>query len=138
MQLAGNKELADSLKGKSINPDVTLISFDVSALFTSIPVPVALEVINRKLTAQILQEGLRTSWNILTSSPKINYHTLLELVLNNCVFSFQHKFYKQLQGVAIGSSVSPVIANIYMEYFEKKKLHWDPNAPSPHLSGRGM
>ena len=28
------------------------------------------------------------------------------------------KYYKQLQGVAMGSSVSPVTANIYMEYLE--------------------
>ena len=47
---------------------------------------------------------------------------LLKLVLNNCVFSFQGKFYKQLHGAAMGSPCSPVVANIYMEYFEKRAL----------------
>ena len=28
------------------------------------------------------------------------------------------KFYKQLQGATMGSPVSPVIANIYMEHYE--------------------
>ena len=54
---------------------------------------------------------------------------LLELVLNNCVFSFQHKFYKQIQGAAMGSPVSPVIANIYMKYFVELAL--GPQCPTP-------
>ena len=47
---------------------------------------------------------------------------LLKVVLNNCAFSFQGKFYKQLHGTAMGSPCSPVVANIYMEYFEKRAL----------------
>ena len=44
--------------------------------------------------------------------------SLLKLVLENCVFSFQGNFYKQLHGAAVGSPCSPVVANINMEYFE--------------------
>ena len=47
---------------------------------------------------------------------------LLKFVLNNSVFSFQGKFYKQLHGAAMDSPCSPVVANIYMEYFEKRAL----------------
>ena len=45
---------------------------------------------------------------------------LLKVVLNICVFAFQGKFYKQLHGATMGSSCSPVVANIYMEYFERE------------------
>ena len=39
---------------------------------------------------------------------------LLKLVLENCVFTFQDKFFKQLHGTAMGSPCSPVVANIYV------------------------
>ena len=83
-------------KGLSINTDETLVSFDVSALFTSIPVPVALEVINKKLTDHISQEVIEVFMEQSHHIQKDKFITLLELVLNNCVFSFQQKFYKQL------------------------------------------
>ena len=44
----GSKDLAESPKEQRVEPDETLVSFDASALFTSIPVQVAPEVINSK------------------------------------------------------------------------------------------
>ena len=54
---------------------------------------------------------------------------LLKLVLENCVFSFQGNFFKQFHGAAMGSPCSPVVANIYMEYFEGMAL--GPELPLP-------
>ena len=54
---------------------------------------------------------------------------LLKLVLENCVFSFQGNFFKQLDGAAMGSPCSPVVANIYLEYFEDMALC--PEVPIP-------
>ena len=45
-------------------------------------------------------------------------------------FSFQDQFYEQEEGAATGSPVSPIVANLYMEYFEQKALH---TAPIPRL-----
>ena len=47
---------------------------------------------------------------------------LLKLVFENCVFTFQDRFFKQLHGTAMGSPSSPVVANIYLEYFENLAL----------------
>ena len=47
---------------------------------------------------------------------------LLKLVLENCVFTFQGNFFKQLHRAAMGSPCSPVVANIYMKYFEDLAL----------------
>ena len=47
---------------------------------------------------------------------------LLGFCLHNKYFSFQNKFYEQVEGAAMGSLVSPIVANLYMEYFEREAL----------------
>ena len=54
--------------------------------------------------------------------PKDKGISLLELVVNNWVFSFQGKLSQQLQGDARDSPVYPVIPYIYMEYYEELAL----------------
>ena len=55
---------------------------------------------------------------------------LLEFCLKNTYFSFQDLFYEQVEGVAMDSPVSPIVASLYMEYFEQKALS---TAPNPRL-----
>ena len=126
-----SKWLASSLKRKIIKSDETLVSYDASILFTSIPMPAVLEVINRKLTDHISQDRLHYFFEHSHEIPKDKLITLLELVLDNCVFSFQNILYKQLQGPAMDSPLSPVIANIYMEYFEELALWSQCPIPTP-------
>ena len=52
--------------------------------------------------------------------------SLLEFCLTHTYFLFQGKYYQQAQGAAMGSPISPLIANIFMEEFEVK-----PSSPSP-------
>ena len=40
---------------------------------------------------------------------------LLGFCLHNTYFSFQNKFYEQFEGAAMGSPISPIVANLYME-----------------------
>ena len=55
---------------------------------------------------------------------------LLEFCLKNTYFSFQDQFYEQVEGAAMGSPVSPIVANLYMEYLEQKALS---TAPTPQV-----
>ena len=88
------------IKHLSINPEETLVSFDVSALFTSIPVPVALQVINSKISTC-------TNFTNVCKIPTVKFIKLLKFTLTSCIFCFNKKFYTQLQGAAMGSPVSP-------------------------------
>jgi len=47
---------------------------------------------------------------------------LVSLCLKSSYFSFKGKIYEQTHGVAMGSPLSPLIANLNMEHFEKKAL----------------
>ena len=41
-------------------------------------------------------------------------------VYKNMYFSIQDQFCEQIKGAAMGSTVSPIVANLYMEYSEEK------------------
>ena len=56
--------------------------------------------------------------------------TLLEFCLTNTYFLFQGKYFEQVQGAAIGSPISPLIANLFMEGFEVKALSTCHHPPS--------
>ena len=58
--------------------------------------------------------------------PTVNFIKFLEFTITNCIFCFNKKFYKQLQGVAMGSPVSSVIANIYMGHFKSLAIPTSP------------
>ena len=108
------------IKHLSINlEEETIVSFDVIALFTSITVPFALPVINSKISNC-------TNFTDVWKIPTEKFIKLLQVTITNCTFCFNKKFYIQLQGAAMGSTVSPVIANIYMEHFESLAIPTSP------------
>ena len=100
-----------------------LSSYDVSALFTSLSIDPALKIIQDLLEKDpTLKERAVMGVNDII--------LLLEFGLKNTHFSFQGQFFEQVEGVAMGSLVSPVVANLYMEYLEQKALS---TAPTPHI-----
>ena len=68
-----------------------LVSFSVNALFTSIQVEVVLHVIY-SVFINVFYEEVTFKYGHTIEG----FMDLLKCVLNNCVFSFQGKFYKQL------------------------------------------
>ena len=55
---------------------------------------------------------------------------LLEFCLNSTSFVYQGQFYQKLDGAAMGSPLSPIVANIFMEKFEEEALATAPHPPS--------
>ena len=79
-----------------------------SALFTSVPIDPALNIIKDLLDKD-------TTLKERTVMKVGDIILLLEFCLKNNYFSFQGQFYEQVEGAAMGSPVSPIVANLYME-----------------------
>ena len=123
--LNSTQDLVEQVKHITLTPGECLHSYDASALSTSVPVDPALNIIKD------LQEKDHTlkERTVLTVSDII---LLLEFCLKNTYFSFQDQFYEQDEDAVMGSQVSPIVANLYMEYLEQ-----NPLSTAPHSLGSG-
>ena len=115
--------LLEQLKDVRLKQGECIISYDVTALFTSVPIQPVINIIKQRL-ANDKELQQRTTMSI---SHIIN---LLEFCLKSTSFVFQGQYYQQLEGAAVGSPLSPIVANIFMENFEKEALETGPHPPS--------
>ena len=102
------------------------MSYDVNALFTSIPIQPAVNIIKKHLEED-KELHLRTSMTVKHIS------CLLEFCLENTYFSFQSRFYEQTHGAAMGSPISPIVANLFMEDLEVQAINTSPTPPALKL-----
>ena len=100
-----------------------ITSFNVKALFTSVPVHPSIQIVKQRL-----QQDTTLPQRTNMSIPQIT--SLLEFCLTNTYFLFQGKYYEQVQGAAMGPPISPLLANIFMEEFQVKALS---STPTPSL-----
>ena len=54
---------------------------------------------------------------------------LLEFCLKSTYFTFQGRHYEQLEGAAMGSPISPIVANFFMEEFEVEAINTSQHPP---------
>lgn len=54
---------------------------------------------------------------------------LFKLCLGSTYFLYQGEYNQQMEGAAVGSPVSPITTNIYMEEFEQLALNTAPTLP---------
>ena len=106
--LKNTQHFIQQLQGRRLEPGEVITSFDVKALFTSVPIQPYIQIIKQRL-----QQDTTLPQRTCMSIPQII--TLLEFCLTNTYFLFQGKYYEQVQGAAIGSPISPLIAKIFME-----------------------
>ena len=121
-------DFVEEIKEVKLKKEESMVSYDVTALFTSVPIPPVLKIIEDKLNED-KDLPQRTSMNTR------HIIRLLEFCLRSTYFVFQGQYYEQTEGAAMGSPLSPIIANIYMEHFETRALE---TAPHPPHSGRDL
>ena len=122
-RVKNTKEFIQSIKDIKLKTDECLVSYDVEALFTSVPIQPAIAITKKKLEED-RELHLRTSMSVKHIS------WLLEFCLRSTYFTFQGRFYQQLEGTAVGSPISPIIANLFMEDLGTRALNTSQYPPS--------
>ncbi|GJQ66633.1 hypothetical protein Trydic_g4603 [Trypoxylus dichotomus] len=87
-----------------------LVSFDIVSLFTKVP----------------LVDTLRYIADLFPS----DITNLFKQCLRTSYFVWDGSFYKQTDGVAMGSLLSPVVANLFMEQFESLAIETAVDKPT--------
>ena len=116
-----SRDFVEHLKDVRLGLGECIIFYDVTALFTSVPIQPVLNIIQQRLAKdKDLQQRTTMSIKHITS--------LLEFCLNSTSFVFQGSINQQIEGAAMRSPLSPIVANIFMEILKKKpwKLHHIP------------
>ena len=88
-----------------------MTSFDIDSLFTNIHLEETINICVDKLFEN------NTNVNNLT---KESFRSLLELATLDSFFIFDGKYYKQKDGIAMGSPLGLTLANVFLCHFEER------------------
>ena len=103
---------ADAIHNSKDSNNLFMCSFDISSLFTNIPLE---ETIN------ICADALY--YNDSDAQPHISKAVFIKLIksaTSGVELSFNDIMYKQTDGVAMGSPLGPALANIFVGFYEGK------------------
>ena len=103
--------------------------FDIKSLYTNIPL---VETINIIINLIFENNSIFNLFN------KVQFKKFLELTLLDTYFFFNKNLYKQVDGLAMGSPIAPILANIFLCFHEKKWLNDCPVQFKPKLYRRYM
>ena len=99
---SSTKSISDSLRDITLQNDEELVSFDVTSFYTNVPVEEAIQV-----CADLLYSGT----HLLPPVDKETFTHLLQISTCNVLMLTHDGYYKQLEGLAMGSPPAPLLAN---------------------------
>ena len=106
-----SKEIIDQ------DPNLFMASFDIQLLFTNIPLDDTIDIY-----VDMLFEKRKKVNGML----KCHFKQLLILSVKSSCFLFSDVYYKQIDGVAMGSPLGPTLGNLFLVYHECKWLESCP------------
>ena len=119
--IQNSQDFIQQIQGIQLQPNQCMVSCDVKALFTSVPIQPAITIIKKLLEEdQSLQQRTMSVDNIIC---------LLEFCLKSTYFTYQGQHFEQLEGATLGSPISPIVANLYMGNFEEEAISTAPHPP---------
>ena len=121
-----SKDLTDELSEVCIEDNEMFNSRDVVSLFTNTPIKQSLDIIEKWLMDdKDLKKRTKLSVQDIVE--------LLEFILTTTYFEFRGGIYRHRFGAAMGSPVSPIVANLFMEFLEQHAIATAPMDCWPRL-----
>ena len=114
-RVKNTEDLVDTMREVSLSEDEILVSYDVKSLFTSIPINETIQICEQRLREDVTLSE-RTEMSVDTII------ILLRFCLLSSAFMYEGQHYRQIQGIAMGSPVSPVLADISWRIWKKRFL----------------
>ena len=87
----------------------------MSALFTNVPLKETIDI--------LVDKAFEDDWFNKTHGMQLQKHQLtdlLEIATTNQLFQFNGELYEQTDGVAMGSPLGPLLANVFMSHIENQ------------------
>lgn len=100
-------DLVNKIKDITLPNNAKLVSFDVANLFPSIPLKDTVKLVEKLLVN-----------NNVNSVKKQELVNALEACLEQNYFEFNDKLYTSKEGLIMGNPLSPLLAEIFMDYIE--------------------
>ena len=109
-----SSELITSIQDYIPNNKTTILSFDITNLYNNIPVAKSLRIVSEFLSDELLGKG---DFDIIDIE---NIMDIFETVTKQNFFSFNNKYYQMKDGVQMGSPLSGLIADMFVDKLEKE------------------
>ena len=113
--VTNSAHFVSTVSNEMILDNEIMVSFDVESRFTNVPIDAAVQTALQKL------ENDPNLADRTTLTPA-QIADLLTFVLRSAYFQYNGSIYEQKYGAAMGSPLSAVIANLYMESFEEQAI----------------
>ena len=108
-------QFSKDIRNTSIDVDHILVSYDVTALFTNVPAHETIAILVEKAFSD---NWFNEAYDLNLTKDQLR--ELLELATTNQLFQLNGTLYEQVEGVAMGSPLGPLLANTFMCSIEEK------------------
>lgn len=107
--MKNSTEVIQEIENTKVCNNTRLMSLDVKDMFTNIPIEKVIDIVKENRMNNY--DGKDQVLKIIKTCTEQNY------------YRFNNKFYKQNKGLPMGSPLSPILAEIYMNEFENNYLN---------------
>ncbi|CAF3177808.1 unnamed protein product [Rotaria sp. Silwood2] len=112
-------EFTKILRTTSCNTNDVILSFDIESLYPNVPVTEAIQ-----LGVELIWENNKI--HKFTTMTKTDLYILFNLAVRDLHFRFYNNYYRQTDGVAMGSPLAPILADLFVSMLEEKHIISNP------------